>query len=544
MTATLLVTLNHHGLDLDLEIRVEGSARVGDVVDALINQASLDRLPPEPSLAVQRTGETLARSTLLAEADVRSGDRLRLSDASRALVSAQVAIAAIAEVIEGPDIGRRFELRAGRSDIGRGEACDLRIRDETASRRHARIDVGKHIQIADLDSTNGVQINGETSISVARISSDDLVTVGDTILRFRLVDANEAAAAGNVVRFNRPPRVFQPYGGTEVKLPAPPEDPPKQYLPMIAALIPLLMVGVMWFYMDNFTEGGFEPMFAIFMLLSPLMVLGSYFESRRSGRLTYKDRLSQHGEMLDQAIARLDALRDKEADSRCCEAPSADEAAEFAAGLSPRLWERHVGDEEFLTLRLGLAERDSRTTVVLDPGGSRKMRDDLQRIPQQYARIPDVPAVVSLPAVGGLGIAGPVQESQSSGRAVVAQLVSLHTPSDVVVAALLGSGSAPEWRWLGWLPHVRSALSPISCSHFGSDAPTCGQLLAALSAELAKRTQDVQSWHSDGHIPLPAIVTLIDERAPLDRVQLSPLLESGPAVGLYFIWLGSVRGRS
>ena len=146
MTATLLVTLSHHGRDLDLEIRIEGSAQVSNLVDALIDQASLDRLPPSPSLAVQRTGETLSRSTPLAEADLRSGDRLRLSDASRAPDRVEAAVAAVVEVVEGTDAGRRFELRPGHSDIGRGEVCDIQIHDEIASRRHARIYVDEHIQ--------------------------------------------------------------------------------------------------------------------------------------------------------------------------------------------------------------------------------------------------------------------------------------------------------------------------------------------------------------------------------------------------------------
>ena len=73
MAATLLVTSAHHGRAMDLEIQIEGPARVSDLVDALIDQASLDRLPPVPSLAVQRTGDTLLRSTPLTEVDLRSG---------------------------------------------------------------------------------------------------------------------------------------------------------------------------------------------------------------------------------------------------------------------------------------------------------------------------------------------------------------------------------------------------------------------------------------------------------------------------------------
>ena len=536
MTTTLLITLGHRGRDLDLEIRVDGPALVGELVDTLIQQTSLDRPPPVPSLAVARTGETIARSTRLTDADLRSGDRCQLDDAPRERDDVQLAAVAVAEIVEGAGAGHQFELRPGPSDIGRNEACDIEIDDQLISRRHARVNVGDDIQIYDLGSTNGVVVNGQTIAGVANVTSGDLVTIGDTVLRFRLLEVAEHGPTGVVVEFNRPPHVFRPFEQTEMKLPAPPEEPRRQYLPLVAALIPLLMGLVMARIFNNWG-------IALFMLMSPAMVLGSYYESKRSGRRSHKDRLAEHAEMLSRTIDTLDAKREEEIASRAYEFPSVAESAEFALHLAPRLWERHADEEEFLVLRVGIAEQDSRTTVGLDSGGSRKLRDEMEEIPPRYARIPDLPAVAGLRDVGGLGVAGPLDESYAVASALMAQLAGLHAPSDVVVTALLGDQEAPEWEWLGWLPHVRSAVSPIAGSHFGTNAHTCSQLLSELLTELERRFEEREERRSDGPPPLPAVVTLIDEGAPLDRTRLAPLLEAGPSAGLYFIWIGSSRGR-
>ena len=531
----LRVTLGHEGRDVDLEIRVDGPASVGDVVDAVIEQGELERTPTVPSFAVARSSETLSRAARLTDANLRSGDRVVLREASSAPGDRTMAAPATIRVVEGPDEGRRFALRPGPSDIGRSEDCAIRIADGLASRHHARIVVGDAIHVSDLGSTNGVQVNDRAITGAVDISPSDRVTVGGTTFCVERSDDYSVGAVGPVVEFNRPPHVFRPFGGREIKLPAPPEDPPRQFLPMIAALIPLLMGVVLYFV--------FGPLGAMFMLLSPAMVIGSYYESRRSGRLTHKDRVEEHTEMLARTVATLDALRAEEITSRLRENPSAGETVQFGRSLSQRLWERHADDEEFLALRVGSAEQESRTTVDMESGGSRPMRDEMAEIPPRYARLADVPAVADLLEVGGLGIAGPLKEANLLARALMAQVAGLHAPSDVVVVALLGSEEAAEWRWLSWLPHVRSPVSPIRGTHIGTDSHRCIQLLNELLAEVDSRRQEMDGSSRDGPRPRPAIVVLIDESAPLDRKRLAPLLENGPAAGVYFVWIGSMRGR-
>ena len=535
MATPLLITLDHRGRSVDLDIRVDGPALVGDLVDALVRQAELVGAPRKASLAVHRTGQTLAREERLSDADLRAGDRCRLSDAPKATERAKLSPAAVAEIVEGPDVGRVFEMRPGPSDIGRSEVCEVRIEDRLASRRHARIDVGDDIRVHDLGSTNGVLVNGEAITGVVKISSDDLLMVGETSLRIRAAEAVDSHSAGPVVRFNRPPHVFRPFEGREVKLPAPPGDPPKNRFSITPALAPLVMGLGMYLILGN-------AYFMLFMLLSPVMVVGSYVENRAWNRRDYAEQLEEHSELLGRVIAALDADREKEIASRRHEFPSASEAVEFVLGLSPRLWERHADEQGFLTLRVGRAEQDSRTTVVLDSGGSRKLRDEMEDIPTRYARIPDLPAVASLVEMGGIGVAGPIEQANAVARALMLQLTGLHAPSDVVLAALLGEVEAAAWHWLGWLPHVRSSVSPVTGSHFGTDAHSCAVLLRELLDEMERRTSEAGTYGNSG-VPSPAVVILIDEGAPLDRTRLLPLLEAGPPLGLYFIWIGSSRVR-
>lgn len=68
--------------------------------------------------------------------------------------------------------------------IGRSKDCDIVVDDPGASRRHAevRLDNGSYV-IVDLESTNGVEVNGRR-IENTQLVPGDLITVGQTELRF------------------------------------------------------------------------------------------------------------------------------------------------------------------------------------------------------------------------------------------------------------------------------------------------------------------------------------------------------------------------
>lgn len=542
MDAPLLINLSHRAHSLDLDIRTDGPASVGDVVDEVVNQASLVGVPHRPSLAVSRTGQTLPRELRLVDADIRSGDRCWLNDAPPPGVSTGWTAAAEAEIVEGHDAGQIFALRPGANDVGRAELCEISIDDELVSRRHARIVVSDEIRIHDLGSTNGVLVNGRVISQATRIDSDDLVTIGDTVLRLRISEDADEVPVGSTVPFNRPPHVFRPYQGANIKIAAPPGDPPKNRFSITSAIVPLVMVLGMFLYYESQPDQEFPMIFLAFMLMSPVMVIGSYYENRGWNRRDHKEQLSRHMQHVEKKIAELEEARVEEVESRAREYPSADETVEFLSNMSPRMWERHPDETEFLALRIGRAEQPSRSEAMVESGGSHRLRAELEEIPARYATIPELPATANLRDVGGLGLAGPVDDVNALARAVIVQLAGLHSPGEVVLAGLFGEQEAREWEWLGWLPHIRSSVSPFVGSQFGVGVSSCLTLLNDLISVLEERLA-AREDQRDGGPAEPAVVVFIDESAPIDRTRLLTLFESGPAVGVFFIWMASARTR-
>jgi pSer/pThr/pTyr-binding forkhead associated (FHA) protein len=86
-------------------------------------------------------------------------------------------------IISGPVEAREFSLTAEEVVLGRAADCDIPLDHQSVSRRHARLAVvGGVWAIRDLDSANGVLVNGE-KFREAELEAGDVVQIGLVQLR-------------------------------------------------------------------------------------------------------------------------------------------------------------------------------------------------------------------------------------------------------------------------------------------------------------------------------------------------------------------------
>src|SRR5947208_1824244 len=93
---------------------------------------------------------------------------------------------ALLRVLSGEQSGDTLELAGNAVVIGRHPTCDIRITDDTVSRRHACIleqDDGYYVE--DLGSRNGTYVNGRKLANSVRLSNLDKINIFDTTVEFR-----------------------------------------------------------------------------------------------------------------------------------------------------------------------------------------------------------------------------------------------------------------------------------------------------------------------------------------------------------------------
>jgi pSer/pThr/pTyr-binding forkhead associated (FHA) protein len=82
---------------------------------------------------------------------------------------------------------REISLPLGRFVIGRAETCELPLDDPLVSRQHAALDVGHDGVVAqDLESRNGITVNGEKVSAPRRLVPGDVLGVGNSSFTLRL----------------------------------------------------------------------------------------------------------------------------------------------------------------------------------------------------------------------------------------------------------------------------------------------------------------------------------------------------------------------
>jgi len=128
--------------------------------------------------------EKKSRFAETTEYDSRMG-RPRLKEG---LVSGDTGI--FLRIEQGAGSGKTFTLSSGGTYLIGREGADIPLDDEKVSRKHAEIGLygpGAYI-VRDLASTNGTRLNGKKISDKAKLNHWDEIRVGDTIIRFAIVD--------------------------------------------------------------------------------------------------------------------------------------------------------------------------------------------------------------------------------------------------------------------------------------------------------------------------------------------------------------------
>lgn len=118
-----------------------------------------------------------------------------------------------------------YPLRGREVTVGRREGNTIRLMERNVSRRHARLfDLGGRLVIEDLDSYNGIQLNGERVLGRAELQAGDLVEIGDYHIALQ-PDDDEEDTFDVPVAEPAPTPALRPPGSEDATWPTPAIDP-------------------------------------------------------------------------------------------------------------------------------------------------------------------------------------------------------------------------------------------------------------------------------------------------------------------------------
>ncbi|MEU7784191.1 MULTISPECIES: type VII secretion protein EccCa [unclassified Amycolatopsis] len=351
----------------------------------------------------------------------------------------------------------------------------------------------------------------------------------------------------STLQFKKSPRLAAPRPpGGEVHLEPPPEVP--RVIPgnIVMKALPIVMIfaslGMMVFM---FTASGRNPMM---MAMGGMMVVGTLGMMAGGGGKgggakraemdeDRKDYLRYLGQMRDRAR---EAMVDQRA---ALEWVHPDPQSLWSLAASRRMWERRQNDQDFLHLRVGRSSHRLATRLVPPQTGPVDELEPiatlaLRRFVRAHSIVPDLPTQITLRGFAAVSMQGDRALTRGLTRAMLAQMVTFHSPDDVLVAVATAGRAKEEWEWAKWLPHAQHPTLSDGIGQLRMMAGSLAQIENWLDEELRDRQRF--SRNATPAPDQPHVVIIIDDAEVTREEQI--VLEEG-LVGVTLIDLSDSLGN-
>lgn len=466
-------------------------------------------------------------------------------------------------------IYRKYCVRENcRLDIGRSSDNQIVFDNRYVSAHHAcLIWKNQTWSITDTQSSNGTFLN-EARIATKQLRPGDTVyimglkiIVGNGFFALNNPDQAVSISSPSVAEleqqipsidtvsyqdesapetFLSSPRVRQTFERKSITVDPPPAIQQAEATPLSLLLGPALTMGLTAVVMGavavinlmNGTSTMLTSLPTIIMSFSMLCgtllwpMLTKRSEKKRQAR-NEAERQQKYREYLDTVRDEIYQVGEQQKAVLLENCPSVEECANWILQRDRRLWERSVGQDDYLSLRLGCGEipldaaikfPDRRFSMETDP-----LQNEVNRLADMPRMISDAPIVCSLLRSSVVGIIGGGSGAESFLKSMIMQIVSLHSYEQVKLVLFVDESRKTEWNSFKLLPHMWDENTDMRYFAVGVEEEKAVSL--CLERILAER-EELHSSHPE--MPSPYYVLIATSPAIAEKVNLFAKIASTP----------------
>ena len=171
--------------------------------------------------------------------------------------------------------------------------------------------------------------------------------------------------------------------------------------------------------------------------------------------------------------------------------PSTLECQKIILSKMTRLWERRIGDDDFLTVNLGVGNYDMKIKIKYPEEHFTMVEDNLndtaRELGQEPKQIQDVSIPLSLSKENILGIIGKNSQTSNYMSELFLQIMAFHSYDDLKIIMLTNKDKEHNWDYLKILPHTFS--NDKSIRFFGVNNDEYKEIFYILEKELSERIE-------------------------------------------------------
>lgn len=470
--------------------------------------------------------------------------------------------------VESSDLGnQRFKKLVVKNPgvfvIGRQPGLDFSYDNPYASTTHAKLTFdGHHWSMLDLESTNGTYVNGYRTQS-SYLEAGDMVyimglkiVIGSNFLAVNNPDGavkisssdffsyipqremyrDDVAEPTEKQYFFRAPRFHREIEHMEIVIDPPPAFQKVDSVPMALMLGPSITMGMASIStaiitLNNVIQtGGSLTQAMPTMVMAVSMLMGTVLWPVLTKNNEKKQRIAAEQKRQEKYLAYLDGIRDKI--KRTCKEQSQileenlispEECAERIADKKTNLWERTIGQKDFLQLRLGrgnlpmdmeLKYSEKKFSMEED-----NLQDAMMSLGAESKELMNVPISVSFVENITVGICGNYLETTNTAKSLILQMIALHSYDELKIMLITEKNDLEEWEFVKFIPHFWS--DDKSIRFLATDQEEIKELSVYLEKNILER-EDRPNEEYTTFLPYYVIIstskTLTDSCEPLQQM--------------------------
>lgn len=386
--------------------------------------------------------------------------------------------------------------------IGRNSENHVSFKNRYVSGKHATLSFdGNGWVLTDEDSTNGTYVNGFRTAGKPLSAGDFIYIMGLKIVvghRFLAVNnpdgmvtiqaeqlvpyeaqqvekadenqKNDVKSLPEKQFFFRSPRFHREIEGAEITIDPPPQAQKIDSVPLALMLGPsltmaLTSVSTGLLTVNNVLSNGGEITQALpTMLMAFSMLLGTLLWPVLTKKYEKRQRVISEQKRQQKYLAYLDEIRDEirrqsktQSDILNENLVPPEQCVERISQEKANLWERAIGQSDFLRLRVGTGTIPLQVNMKF-PGKKFTMAEDnlqdaMLSLGMEQKLLHDVPISISLAEDKFTGVVGARKDTVHLLKTLILQMIALHSYDELKIMLLADEAEETDWSFVKYVPH-------------------------------------------------------------------------------------------
>lgn len=435
--------------------------------------------------------------------------------------------------------------------IGSSSNCQVQLPRSSSVRGTLSIlQQGGNYILQSSGMNSGIYLNRQRFQGSAQLGYLDFFSIGEVSFCFKdghvytdsdngltyagISAADEKESLSNHVypKFNRSTRIEKVIPEEPIRILDPPAEPQKPQGNIIMQLLPaVLTLVVVVLVRGNMDQGNssFILLSVCTMAVGILTSVMSIFSERKKYRESVKQRKETYESYISEKEKYIENSRREEAEILEDTYYSIPRELAIVDEFAPNLFERRVGEKDFLEVRLGTGNRKAEREVDYRQQETVEALDELQRIPEKvaekYEMLQDVPVTLKLNDYSLIGVTGARDSLYNVLKILTVDLAVRHYYGDVKFVYSIDEKDRSKFKWLCMLPHVQNDV--LNRRNLICDEESRNALMEYLYKELSGRKKDSVS---------PRLVVFVYREQGIQTHPLSELMYEAKEKGITFIF--------